>query len=110
LGYEEIVKSSIRVSTPRCKLCYGAVYTTRIVYDSTEIIICNKLKNIQKDIMLRIKTNVMHVKFTHGFMLDGNLNILLLSYPGRDRSVTAAAISITCQFITLSLRLNPAVT
>jgi len=55
-------------------------------------------------------TVVMNVKFTHGFILDRNLNILLLSYPGRDRSVTAAEVSNTYQFITLSLRLKPAVT
>jgi len=43
----------------------------------------------------------MHVKFTHGFILGWNLEILLLSYPGRDRSVTAAEFSNTYQFITL---------
>jgi len=53
----------------------------------------------------------MDVKFTHGFILVRNLKILLLPYPGRDRSVTAAAeVNNTYQFITLSLRLNPAVT
>jgi len=51
-----------------------------------------------------------HVKFTHGFILAGNLKILLLSYPGTDRSATAAEVSNTYQFITLSLHLNPAVT
>ena len=54
-------------------------------------------------------TTVLHVKFTHEFILGRNLEILLFSYPGRDRSVTAAAVSNTCQFIALSLRLNPAV-
>jgi len=52
----------------------------------------------------------MHVKFTHGFILDRNLEIVLLSYSGSDRPVTAAEVSNTYQFITLSLRLNPAVT
>jgi len=52
----------------------------------------------------------MHVKLTHGFILARNLNILLPSYSGRDRSVTAAQVSNTNQFITLLLRLNPAVT
>jgi len=37
----------------------------------------------------------MDVKFTHGFVLDINLEILLLSYPGRDRSVTAAEVNNT---------------
>jgi len=52
----------------------------------------------------------MHVKFTHGLMLGTNLEILLHSYPAGDRSVTAAQVSNTYQFITLLLRLNPAVT
>jgi len=52
----------------------------------------------------------MHVKFTHGFILGRNLKILLLSYPGRDRSVTATEVSNNYQFISLSLCLNPAVT
>ena len=56
-----------------------------------------------------IITSVMFVKFTHGFILDRNLKIVLLSYPGRDQSVTAAAVSNAYQFITLSLCLNPAV-
>jgi len=43
-------------------------------------------------------------------MLDRNLNILLLPYPGRDLSLTAAEISNTYKFITLPLCLNPAVT
>lgn len=75
MGYEEIVKSSIRVSTPRCKLCYGAVYNTRIVSDSRKIITRNELKNTQIDIMLHIKTNGMHVKFALGFMLHRKLKI-----------------------------------
>ena len=37
----------------------------------------------------------MHVKFTRGFILGRNLKILLLSYPGIDRSVTAAEVSNT---------------
>jgi len=41
----------------------------------------------------------MHIKFTH--ILGRNLEMLLLSYPGRDRSVTTAEVSITYQFITL---------
>ena len=53
--------------------------------------------------------NVMNVKFTHGFMLERNLKNLLLPYPGSHRSLTAAEISNTYQFITLSLYLNPAV-
>ena len=53
--------------------------------------------------------SVMYIKFTHGFILDRNLNILLISYPERDRTVTAAEVSNTYQFITL-LCLNPAVT
>jgi len=57
-----------------------------------------------------IHRSVMHVKFTHGFLLGRNFKILLLSYSGRDRSVTAAQVSNTYQFITLLLRLNPAVT
>jgi len=52
----------------------------------------------------------MRVKFTHGFILCRNLKIVLLFYPGRDRSVTAAEVSNTYQFIALLLRLNPAVT
>jgi len=50
----------------------------------------------------------MNVKFMHGFILD--LKILLLPYPGRDWSLTAAEISNTYQFITLSLYLNLAET
>jgi hypothetical protein len=53
---------------------------------------------------------VTHVKVKHGFILGRKLRILLLSHSGRDRSVRAAQVSITCQLITLSLRLNPAVT
>jgi len=52
----------------------------------------------------------MYVKFTHGFIFDRNLKILLLPYPERDRSVTTAEVSNTYQFIILSLRLKPAVT
>jgi len=53
---------------------------------------------------------VMNFKCTYSFILDRKLKILLLPYLGRDRSVTAAEISNTYQFVTLSLRLNPAVT
>jgi len=59
--------------------------------------------------MTRFVYCVMNVKFMHGFILDRN-SILLLLYPGRDWSLTAAEISNTYQFITLSLYLNPAVT
>lgn len=52
----------------------------------------------------------MNVKCTYGIKLAINLEILLLSYPGRGRSVTAVKVSNTYQFITLLLRLNPAVT
>jgi len=52
----------------------------------------------------------MNVKFTHGFILDRKLKILLLPYPGRDHSVTAAEVSNNHQFIALSLSLNTAVT
>ena len=55
-------------------------------------------------------TIAVHVKFTHEFILGRNLEILLLSYPERDRSVTAAKVSNTYQFITLSLRLNATMT
>ena len=34
------------------------------------------------------KTYVMNVKFTHGFILDRELKIVLISCPGRDRSDT----------------------
>jgi len=37
----------------------------------------------------------------------GGLKMLLFSYPGRDRSVTAAEVSNTYQFITLSTMLEP---
>jgi len=47
------------------------------------------------------KVNIMHIKFTRGFILGRNLGILLLSYPGRDQSVTAAKVNNTYQFITL---------
>ena len=43
----------------------------------------------------------MHVKFTYKFILGRNLETLLLSYPGRDHSVTAAEVSSIYQFITL---------
>jgi len=51
-------------------------------------------------------TIAMNVKFTHE--LGRNLEGLLLLYPGRDRSVTAAKVSNTYQFMALSLRLSPA--
>ena len=41
---------------------------------------------------------VLHIKFTHVIILGRNLEILLLSYPGRDRSVAAAKVSNTYQF------------
>jgi len=44
------------------------------------------------------------------FLLDRDLKILFLLYPGRDRSVTASGVSNTYQFITLPLCLNPALT
>jgi len=59
---------------------------------------------------MNIDTSVMNVKFTNEFILDRNLKILLLSYPGRDWSHTDAEISNTYRFTTLSLHLNPAVT
>ena len=39
-------------------------------------------------------TLVMNVKFKHWFILDRNLKLLLLSYPGRDQSLTAANSTI----------------
>jgi len=60
--------------------------------------------------LLHISTDVMHVKITHGFIIGRHLKMLLLSYSGRARSVTAAQVSNTYQFITLLLHLNPAVT
>ena len=53
---------------------------------------------------------VMDVKFAHGFILDRNLNIFLLSYPGRAQLITAAEVRNTYQFIILSQCLNPALT
>jgi len=52
----------------------------------------------------------MRVKLSHGFILRRNLKILLHFYPGRDRSVTAAEVSKSYQFIALLLRLNMALT
>jgi len=43
----------------------------------------------------------MSNKFTIGFILGRNLEILLFLYPGRDHPVTAAEVSNTYQFITL---------
>jgi len=50
----------------------------------------------------KVYTFVMHIKFTHGFILGRHLEILLLSYPGRARSVTAPKVNNTYQFITLN--------
>jgi len=43
----------------------------------------------------------MHIKFAHVFILGRNLELSLLSHPGRERSVTVAEVSNTYQFITL---------
>jgi len=56
------------------------------------------------------KSSVMHVKFTHGFILGRNLKTLLLSFLGRDRSATDAEVSNAYQSVAVSLSLNPAVT
>ena len=41
--------------------------------------------------------DVLNIKFTYAFVLDKNLEILILVKPGRDRSVTTAKVSSTNQ-------------
>ena len=53
---------------------------------------------------------VMNATFTYWFILDRKLKTLLLPYPGRDQSLTAAKSAIPIRSITLSLCLNPVVT
>jgi len=41
-----------------------------------------------------VEIKAVNVKFTYWFILDRNLKILLLSYPERDQSLTAANSTI----------------
>jgi len=82
----------------------------------TTLIDANYVLNMQmtlidmKTVEVICKLSVMHVKFTHRFILGRNLKIVLIPYPGRDPLFTAAEVTNVYQFITLLLRLNTAVT
>jgi len=48
-------------------------------------------------------TLVMNVKFTYWFILDRKLKLLLLSYPGRDQSLTATNSTILVSLLLLTM-------